>query len=285
MKAINPFVRQRDFNRASRPNFAAFAPHRARVLHLLETLAATTPTPNSLCILGAGNCNDLDLPRLTALWSRLRLIDIDLEAMRSGLTHQLGASVPPHLELTTCDLTGALEHLHELIHTPTSAALARLRHALLQTPAPTQIPERFSAVASTCILSQLTDLIRHALGPASPHLDPLAGLARLQHLRTLAELTAPGGHLLLLADFVSSDTLPALRHAAEEELPALMNQALSQGNHFIGMNPWHIHRTLTQPPLAPLWAAPPSLSTPWRWNLGPRTYLVTAIQCRKRQSI
>jgi hypothetical protein len=277
MRPLSPALRQQEFNRASRGNWDAFAEHRQRLAALLEQ-SVPPASRESLCILGAGNCNDLDLPRLVSQWSRIRLVDLDVEAMRAGISRQFHMRPPEHLELSACDVTGALEYCHELLHCPSSReSLTNLRHALALLPAVERLGEQFSCVVSPCLLSQLTSIIKYAVGDSSPDLRGLIQLVRLQHLRTLAELTRSGGTMVALIDFVSSDSLPQLSNAPVSSLPDLMAQALREKNFFTGMNPVVIQQLLNQPPLDSCWSEPPNAVHPWRWNLGPRTYLVTAL--------
>jgi len=280
MRRLSPALRQQEFNRASRGNWNTFAEHREHVAALLEESVAPD-SRHSLCILGAGNCNDLDLPRLASQWPRIRLVDLDADAMQAAVSRQFHLSPPPpdQLELSACDLTGALEYCHELVRCGSSReTLTRLRNTLAMLPAIERLGhEQFSCVVSTCLLSQLTSIMRYALGDSSPDLGALVQSIRLQHLRTLAELTKPGGTMIAVIDFVSSESLPQLAAASAMSLPGLMEQAIAEGNYFIGMNPVAIQQVLNQPPLNPYWLEPPKAVRPWRWNLGPRSYLVTAL--------
>lgn len=269
MQSASPFLRQKSFNKASQFRWREFAAHRDRIA---SYLCAAAPS-GSLCVLGAGNCNDQDLARLVSHYATVLLVDVDVEAMQAGVMHQLQC-VPESIEFAACDLTGALEHCHEIASAPSREAFAKLRRALAGLPAASHIQRRFDVVASTCVLSQLIDLVRHVVGPEHPELPALASLVRMQHLRTLAELTEPGGTLLLFADFVSSDTLPELLTAPDEALPGLMEKALAHNNCFTGMNPDEIRRAIAS-------FCEPVNPELWRWNLGPRTYLVAAISGRR----
>ncbi len=273
---LSPAIQQQEFNRATRGNWDAFAEHRERLAALLEQSVAPA-SRESLCILGAGNCNDLDMPRLVSQWSRIRLVDLDVEAMQAGIARQFHMRPPDQLELSACDVTGALEFCHERSHCPTRESLNKLGQALAVLPAVERLGERFSCVVSTCLLSQLTSIMRYAVGDSSPDLLGLIQMVRLQHLRTLAELTKSGGTMVALIDFVSSDTLPQLTDASASALPSLMEQALRERNFFTGMNPVVIRQLLNRPPLDSYWREPPQAVFPWRWNLGPRTYVVTAL--------
>jgi hypothetical protein len=111
-------------------------------------------------------------------------------------------------------------------------------------------------------------------------LDLLAAVRR-GHLRLMNRLAAPGGRLLLITDFVSTDSAPELAAAAEADLPALARRLIESGNFFHGLNP---------AVLATVWRNDQDLSSqtanlqvtlPWRWNFGVRQYLVTAFQAEK----
>jgi hypothetical protein len=285
MRTINPAKRQQQFNRATQGNWDTFTEHRERLTRLLEEIAAATvasaSSSKSLCILGAGNCNDIDLPKLVSQWSRIRLVDLDMEAMQGGVARQFHMRPPSQVECSTCDVTGALEYCHEFIHSPRRDTLNKLRQALALLPAVERIGEKFSCVVSTCLLSQLTDIVRHALGESSPELMGLIKMVHLQHLRTLAELTSDGGTMVALVDFVSSETLPQLRDVSAGALPGLMQRALGEENFFTGMNPLAIGEMLSRPPLDSYWVESPRMLLPWRWNLGPRMYMVTAFLGRR----
>ena len=274
---VNPFHRQRYFNRASQTSWRAFAAHREQVTSRLESMAA-----GSLCVLGAGNCNDLDLVRLTARWEEIRLVDIDAEAMQAGVANQFhtagGMGKQGRIEFSACDLTGTLEQCHAVAQVSSSENFARLRGALAGLPAVGQLGGPYAAVASSCLLSQLITIFQRAVGETSPELRSLVELVRLQHLRTVAELTAPGGTAVLFTDFVSSDTHPELVDAPQ----TVMERVVREQGCFTGMNPLLIQRLLGEAPLASYWAEPPAMSAPWVWDLGPRKYLVTAITCRRR---
>jgi hypothetical protein len=289
-RTVNPFLRQRFYNRSSQANWRAFASHREQITSRLEAAAChgNVSVAPSLCILGAGNCNDLDLARLTARREHIHLVDIDAEAMQSGVANQFDTAGEAarlrrsRIGFTACDLTGALELCHEITQFPSPQGFARLRAALTQLPAAVQLRQQYTTVASTCLLSQLLEIFQRAIGETSPEFRTLAELIRLQHLRTLASLTAPGGTALLFADFVSSESYPELLNAPPGALASIMDRVLSQDHCFPGMNPSSICRLLAEPPLAAYWVETPTMSPPWVWNLGPRSYLVTAITCRRK---
>ena len=291
---VDPSARQRSYNRSSEGNWVSFAAHRREVT---ARLAAAGGQPGaSLGVLGAGNCNDLDLLRLAEAYASIHLLDIDAAAMQGGLAHQFATApagaqgLRERIRLVPCDLTGALEVCHEYAVAPTSGNLGRLRGALAVLPAVAAGGGPFTTVASTCVLSQLVSIFRRAIGEGGAggaELGPVGEFVRLQHLRTLAALAAPGGTAILFADFVSSETEPRMLDAPAAGLAALMERVCREGGCFPGMNPAGLRRLLGGPSLhgyggAGYWVEAPEGSAPWVWDLGPRSYLVTAITCRRK---
>src|SRR5690348_7317196 len=63
-------------NRQARDDWELFSTHRARLTEAILGLAPPAGSP-SLCLLGAGNCNDVDLPALAARFAEVHLVDID----------------------------------------------------------------------------------------------------------------------------------------------------------------------------------------------------------------
>ena len=103
----DPRARQAGFNAASRGQWAGFAEHREKVTTLLQT--GGDPERTRLCILGAGNCNDLDLPALLATHREVHLVDLDAEALRDGVARQDLADHPSLHQHGGVDLSGMLD--------------------------------------------------------------------------------------------------------------------------------------------------------------------------------
>ena len=77
--------RHLESNSQSRDAWNRYAPHRARVTGLvMEALAPG----DRLCVLGAGNVNDVDLAAVLTLAARVDLVDIDGAAMAAGVRRQ-----------------------------------------------------------------------------------------------------------------------------------------------------------------------------------------------------
>src|SRR5262249_19148251 len=77
-------------NASSRSGWERYAAHRRVVTSLLTSGTAG----GRLCVLGAGNGNDLDLPALLKAFREVHLVDLDAEALTFGTTFQKVAGHP-----------------------------------------------------------------------------------------------------------------------------------------------------------------------------------------------
>src|SRR5262245_22192578 len=89
-------LRQVALNASSRGLWEAFAEHRRCLTGVLAR--AATAERSHLCVLGAGNTNDLYLPALLAAHREVHLVDLDSEAIARGADRQ-GVARHPGLHL------------------------------------------------------------------------------------------------------------------------------------------------------------------------------------------
>lgn len=205
-------------------------------------------TAERLLVLGVGNASDLDLPQLTERFREVHLVDLDGAALERAKTRQPD-SVQARLVLhPDVDLSGLLEHLDDwgdafpeprLLGATAVAAARRLVAEL----------GSFDVTLSTCVLSQLGLPFRRSwVAPASTWANLTAALSAV-HLATLAGCTARRG--ILAFDVQEQDGTPTPDPA----------QVLAQ---------------LRSPGLAAL-VGSPTLSEPWKWQLGSVAQTVYAI--------
>src|SRR5437764_3941235 len=139
-------------NCATAANWAAFAGHRARVTALLRARS----TASRLCVLGAGNCNDLDLEILCASHSEVHLVDLDAVALSRAMARQTSVrrAVRLHAPL---DVSANLEIAARWSPATslTDAEVARCAQAPATIAG--RLPGPFELTASNCVLSQLID--------------------------------------------------------------------------------------------------------------------------------
>jgi hypothetical protein len=269
-------------NRQSRDSWQLYASHRQQVTQLLSSLAAT---PNDrLCILGAGNCNDLDLAALTTAFREIHLVDWDTSALAAGVANQnLPANDRKKIQqIGGIDLTAIAEELAcwSADAPPPDASIDQW----IETCRSTNLPEprgSFQVVASVCTLSQLIEAIILCLGEHHPRFMELVTAVRTRHLRSLVEFTAPDGTAVLITDIVSSVTFPPLPQIPLTQLAGTLSHLIQQQNFFTGTNPFVLEAFFRTDPQVAEQIAEVKLLPPWLWNFGPRYFAVCAITVRR----
>ena len=195
--------RQVAFNATSRDQWEGFAEHRRCLTAVLVREA--TVGRSRLCVLGAGNHNDLDLTALLSAHREVHLVDIDSAALVRGAARQ-GVANHPRLHLHGgVDVTATLGILSG--RTPMSELGPADFDAMAAWPASRTalvLPGGFDRVASTCLLSQILETAAHSLGRDHHQLADAQAALRAGHLRLMARLAAPGGEAVLVTDVVSS---------------------------------------------------------------------------------
>ncbi|WP_446219956.1 hypothetical protein [Micromonospora sp. IBHARD004] len=240
--------RQRDLNLGTALAWDSYREHRARLTKLI--MGHHHPAVGArLVILGAGNCNDVDLRQVGAAYGEVCLVDIDEDALKAAVERQ-GLSRAPHVRLFGAINLADVE----------PQTVAKLGHA--------------DVVVSAGLLTQLLDAEIERGGAAEELVE-----VRNAHLRLLARLLSEKGVALLVTDFVSSDTCPALHTVADADLPMLAADLIEAKNFFTGANPFAVEQRLRNDPH--LSVRPVGVTLPWRWTLGARVYLVCAVVFEK----
>jgi hypothetical protein len=234
-----------------------------------------------VALLGAGNCNDVDLDALAQRFREIHLVDLDEEALRRAQQRQTAAVAEKLVLHAPVDLSGALAELAsfgpsaptaERITAFPEACAARVLEA---------IPQTFDTVISACLLSQLMHSCAVALGTEHPALDMIAWALATAHLRSLVRLVRPGGFGALVSDTATSQMYP-LEERWGKESPVEMLGKLVEGNTVLsGTNPALTYKMLTADPgVAPL-VEQPQLVQPWLWHMGQLTLFVYAFTFRR----
>ena len=180
---------QLENNRVSRNYWDAFADHRKKVMALLHK--KSTLDRARICILGAGNCNDLDLASLLTAYDQIHLVDLDKYALGEGVTRQ-GFINTTALRLHEVDLTASLGAMAQWSPTATigDAEIAASAERPVQSVTG-KLPGPFEIVVSTCILSQLIEAVTQSVGVAHPRFLELVQAVRVGHLRLLIIWSRP----------------------------------------------------------------------------------------------
>ncbi len=265
-------------NAAARERRRLYESHRAKLsaLILRDELAR-----GSVCLLGAGNANDVELAAIARCYERVHLVDLDTAALGFAI-EALAPDEQNRIALHGgTDVTGILPELERWTRTPPAAG--ELARVLARAAEPAIELPQSDLVVSCTLLSQLVELAKLALGEADPRLLELVLALRLGHLRLLARTARPGGRAILVTDVVASDTVPGLDRVLEPELGDLLLQLVQKRNFFTGANPFAIAEVCKTDPELKSALATLRLHRPWRWQFAAdRSYLVSAIELRKK---
>jgi hypothetical protein len=261
---------QKDVNRTG-AGFTAYADHRARLARLLTAVQRG----DGLCVLGAGNCDDLDLEPLIRTFGQIHLVDLDDEALERGrarIPAHLRDRVVPHAPY---DLSGFIEHLDDWgDELPTAAALAaRGRRAIRDIAEP--IGRTFDVVLSACALSQLAHPFQNSWALTGGEWQRLFDAITDVHLGTLIALTRPGGTGVIACD-VLSHAGPALREILDrtprDDLGEVLAEAVRSGRLPANPDPHALARRLD---------TGAQVTEPWLWDLGATVQLVYGVLFRR----
>ncbi len=272
----------RRFNRETKNKWQAYGSHRAHVMSCLLR-QGDPPLRNRLCLLGAGNCHDVDLPALRSHFTEVHLVDLDSQALERGIARQ-GCQPSDNLQLhAPVDVSGIVATLDTW--RPDMPPDADEIDALLRGASAHELPlpdADFDVVVSLCLLSQIIESLVVSLGSEHPQFLEAVLRIRKKHLETLLKLTRPGGRAILITDVVSSDTAPALLTLPETQLPNAVADWINEQNFFTGLNPMAITESLAKEAELCQLIARHALIKPWRWNLGQRAFAVYALAMERK---
>lgn len=268
----NRFVRrQLESNRQSRDAWTRYGPHRARVTDVVMDGLAPG---GRVCILGAGNVNDVDLARILSRARSVDLLDLDGEAMDAGRRRQgLASDDRLHVHADR-DLSGVLDLLGQ------GADVETLAHALDN---PTDAPAgTFDVALSVGVLTQLFQSVVDAGLEPEATVDLTLRLRR-RHLLELTRLARPGGGAVLVTDTAPTSTAPSLRHLDQAELEPAMAALVAGGNFFTGTNAYRVVAVLEEDEAFAGLVSEVTLHDPWLWAVTEdREHLTYAVTWRRR---
>jgi hypothetical protein len=270
---------QRLSNESALPHFDTFAGHRGRLTAAVS--ARHRPgSPARLCVLGAGNAYDLDLPLLAGLFREIHLVDIDEDALGRAYARQDAATQARLFLHAPIDLSGLFDRIEawrdfrvtpdELAAYPEDASNRIVK----------SLPGPFDVVVSACILTQMQLSMLSALSASHRLFEASRQLLNVMHLRTLAKLLVPKGKAILASDLSSNLLFPLSPGATD--LKAVLVDVLSAGKFFYAAHPDLLAWTSQEDPvLRRLARVSPPLDA-WLWQNGTdRTFLVYALELER----
>ncbi len=166
---VNPLARQQsDLNASTSDRWDEFSGHRAQVTRL--ALAAATPAAR-ICVLGAGNCNDLDLPSLARGYPEIVLVDLDADALTRGIARQEPVAGSRVIPQGGFDLTGCLDEMESW--SPSEQISASHLEQLSNGADACPLAGPYEVVLSACVYSQLIGSLVRTVGDQHPQFVPL----------------------------------------------------------------------------------------------------------------
>lgn len=274
---------QRLANQSALPHSAIYENHRR---HLTRELlrGAASDQAESICLLGAGNCHDVELSTLLQSYGEVHLVDLDASALQQA-QDRLAENQRPHVHChAPVDLSGMLAHVErwgrfqltpeELMAHPDTVARALA----------SRLGGPFDVVASVCVLTQMQLAVLNALGEHHRLFQAIRHTLSVTHLRTLASLTRPGGRVVFASDLVASDHLALPLDASDADLQSLFDEAVRNGNAMYVAHPGVLGAILRDDPVLARDLSAEPVRDLWLWQQGPaRTFLVYAQHLARRR--
>ncbi len=273
---------QRSANKSTLAEVESFAPHRARLTELLVALAERRPM-GRLCVLGAGNCNDIDLERLLAHYAEIHLVDLDAMTLDHTAERHPPAVRARLFRHAPLDLSGLLSRLEAWRRFEVSATELQTLPERASERISCSLPGPFDVVVSACLLTQMQLAVLHALGEDHRLFVLVRHTLNVVHLRSLTKLIGAGGTALLVSDVSSNETASLVAGTDVDQL-ALLSELVRAGNVIYAANPELLRATLADDPWLRRHAVlSPPLSA-WLWQNGPdSTFLVYALELTRQR--
>jgi len=268
-------------NLSALPHFSSFSEHRQRLTDL-ATAAAPVHAQGTLCVLGAGNCFDLDLDALTGCYAAVHLVDLDGAALeRAAARHEptTRARLVLHAPVDLSGLLDRIDRWAQLRVTPEEL----MGHAeVTARQVRERIAQSFDVVLSACMLSQMQLSLLNVLTDQHRLFEAVRWTLNLTHLRTLAALTKPSGRALLATDVSSGQLHPLHDLEPGVDQRALLAQLSKVGKVFDFADPKRIVGLLNDDPVLCASFESFDVTSAWLWTNGPETkFLVYASELRR----
>ncbi|HEX3697910.1 MAG TPA: hypothetical protein VH374_21230 [Polyangia bacterium] len=269
-------------NRETRDLWDLFRSHRQRVTAEILALAPgdNDASGGRLCLLGAGNANDLDLQALAARFDEIHLVDIDPGALSRATGRQSPAVRARLRSHAPVDLSGLYHQLERRSRLPSTDEMVAAGTAAVMR----QLPSEFDVVASCCVLSQMSWALERLASTDGTRESTLEKALLRIHLRAILRMIRPTGAALLVSDLTSSQFYPSLGELSPgEDLRALTQRLAAQRVAFTVCNPELVRQTLRHDAELAETCLPPTMGDPWLWT-APKalTYLVYPFVLRRK---
>lgn len=276
-------ARQIASNRSVAGHEAFFAGHRTRLTHEIS-LRAPEGGRGRLCLLGVGNANDVDLERLAGCFREIHLVDVDRAAVAGAVARLSDVHRSRTVIHAPFDVSGIFDRLDEWSRRPPAPGVIAQEIEAAPARVAAALPGPFDVVVSCCLLTQLQLVLLEVVGDRNPRFDELRTAVSAIHVRTLAELLAPGGVALLATDLTANNTYPLDELPPDADLTALMATLLAAGNVIHAAHPGRLSAEIRRDAaLRARYVVGHPVVGPWLWRNGPEwIYLVYALELTAR---
>jgi hypothetical protein len=270
--------RQKISNANALPHYGSFEEHRRQLTQLVAAPASAPHAKEAtLCVLGAGNCFDLELRELAEHYAAIHLVDLDGDALARAHARQpkeVQARLRLHGNVDVSGANAALGQWRDLKVRPADlmAFPGQAAQALCRT-----LNGPFDRVVSACLMSQLLLTLRRVLSDRHPLFGATTLTLTVAHLRALAALTKPSGSALFATDVTSNEIAPLEPANGVDDPRQLLQSLIEQGKVFNALEPSYLAAIAEQDPVLSSWGCLSPPRAVWRWRNGPsRTFLVYA---------
>jgi len=261
---------------------ATFADHRARLTGEIADRGPATGR-GRLCLLGAGNANDVDLDALASRFAEIHLVDIDPAAIARAAARVAPAARARIVVHAPLDASGLYDRLERwAVDPPKLDALDGIVEEAV-TRVAAALPGPFDVVVSCSLLTQLQLVLLQVIGDGNPRFAELRATLNRAHVRTLGALLAPGGVALLVTDLSDTNIHPALdRVAADSDLGKLMSDLIAAGSIIYVAHPGLLSSEMRRDPGLKQTFVVRFPIGPWLWRNGPsHVLLVYGLEIRR----
>jgi hypothetical protein len=262
----------RQANRDHGRHWELYQGHRQRLTRLCQAVQRA----DGLCVLGAGNGDDLDLPALVRAFGEVHLVDLDGEALERAHARTPAPArsrVTLHGGVDLGGLLGSVERWADDFpgRAEWGALEARAREEITR-----RIGRTFDVVLSAAVVSQLCVPFYRMLVARPPEWTALMRALAGVHLGAVADLTRPGGTGVVVGDLAYAAGAPA---PSWDALPPEVEERLRDGVLLL-RRPDFLREVLEAPALARL-VESPRLTEPWLWSQESGDQLAYALMFRR----
>jgi hypothetical protein len=181
---------QAEANESGTAHRASFRSHREKLTALIAARAGDGG--RRLCVLGAGNCNDVDLGVLLERYREVHLVDLDAAALDRAVEAIQGETKDRVFRHAPIDVSGVLDKLERWARLEITPA-ELMGHADQTSRAlVSRLGAPFDVVVSACLLTQIQRAPVAVLGDSHRLFEAVRHTLSVTHLRVLHALTARG---------------------------------------------------------------------------------------------